>query len=110
MNPQTELRVAVIAGTFQVIVALVAFFGTLATASDSNSALPGGGASATVTTTPSAGVSCASVIREYRMLLRLDPALAAALVTPGADGVAPVDVDPDARRCGIDKEALRALR
>jgi hypothetical protein len=55
-------------------------------------------------------MSCASVIREYRVLVRLDPALATSLTTAGADGVSPIDVDPDARRCGIDRDALRAMR
>jgi hypothetical protein len=45
-----------------------------------------------------------------RILMRLDPALATSLTTPGTDGASPIDVDPDARRCGIDSDALRAMR
>jgi hypothetical protein len=104
------VRVAVIAGAFQIVVALVALFGTLATAKDGSSTQPVRGTSATISSVPSAGASCTSVIREYRVLMRLDPALATSLTTPGADGVSPIDVDPDARRCGIDSDALRAMR
>lgn len=110
MNPQTEVRVALIAGVFQVVVALVALFGTLATASDRSSTLPVSGTSPTVSSTSPAGASCTSVIREYRVLVRLDPTLATSLALAGADGVSPIDVDPDARRCGIDEDALRAMR
>jgi hypothetical protein len=110
VTPQTEVRVAVIAGIFQVVVAFVALFGTLATASDRSSTLPVSGTSTTVRGTPSAGASCTLVIHEYRVLVRLDPALATSLITAGADGVSPIDVDPDARRCGIDRDALRAMR
>jgi hypothetical protein len=110
VTPQTEVRVALIAGAFQVVVASVALFGTLATASDRSSTLPVSGTSTTVSSTPSAGASCTLVIREYRVLVRLDPTLIKSLTTAGADGVSPIDVDPDARRCGIDRDALRAMR
>jgi hypothetical protein len=105
-----EVRVAVIAGVFQIVVAFVALFGTLATASNRSSTPSVSATSATVSNTPLAGASCPSVIREYRTLVRLDPTLATSLTTAGADGVSPVDVDPDARRCGIDRDALRAMR
>jgi hypothetical protein len=105
----TEVRVAVIAGAFQVLVALVALFGALATASDP-SPTPISGTSAAVASTPAAGASCTSVIREYQALIRLDPRLAASLSTPGTAGTAPIDVDADARRCGIGRDALRAMR
>jgi hypothetical protein len=115
-----EVRIAVIAGVFQVLVAFIALFGTLATASDRSSTLPDTGRSPTTTTvvnsgrsstttTPSAGGSCTSIIREYRDLVRMDPTLAASLAQAGTDGVAPIDVDPDARRCGIDRAALGAM-
>jgi hypothetical protein len=110
VTPQTELRVAVIAGAFQVLVAFIALFGTLATASDRSSTPPAREASTTVSSTPLSGMSCTSVIREYRVLVRLDPTLATSLTTVGADGVSPIDVDLDARRCGIDRDALRAMR
>jgi hypothetical protein len=101
-----DVLIAIIAGTFQIVVAFVALFGALATA-DSDGSAPAGNQSVTVTVP--AGF-CASVIREYRALVRLDPALATSLTTPGPDGVAPIEVDPDARRCGIDADALRAMR
>ena len=118
MTPQTEVRVAVIAGVFQVVVALVALFGTLATTSDRSQTPPLSATSTTITSTsapssasePAAGASCTSVIREYRALIQLDPRLATLLTTVGADGAAPIDVDADARRCGIDRDALRAMR
>jgi len=110
MTSQTEMRIAVITGAFQVIVAFVALFGTLATASDHSSTPSVSGTSTTVNSRPSAGASCTSVIRGYRLLVRLDPALVTSLTTAGADGVSPIDVDPDARRCGIDRDALRAMR
>jgi hypothetical protein len=129
-----EVRIAVIAGVAQVIVAFIALFGTLATASDRSSALSGSGGSPTTTTLavsgespttttladsgespitttpPSAGASCASVIREYRDLVRSDPKLAASLIEARTDGVSPIDVNPDARRCGIDRAFLTDIR
>ena len=36
--------------------------------------------------------------------------LITALVTPGPDGISPVEADPDARRCGISDATLRAMR
>jgi hypothetical protein len=110
VNPHSEVRVAVIAGAVQVIVAAVALFGTLATASDPSSTLPASGTAAAVSRMPSAGLPCTSVVAEYRTLLRLNPTLLASLTTAGADGISPIDVDPDARRCGIDQDALRRMR
>jgi hypothetical protein len=99
----TQVLVAVISGVFQLLVAFVALFGTLATASDRGSAQPAGG-------TSPPGASCTSVYREYRGMVRQDPVLVIALTTAGADRVSPVDVDPDARRCGIDGDVLRVMR
>jgi hypothetical protein len=110
MTPQNEVRVAVLTGVFEVVVALVALFGTLATAADHSPSSPGSGAAPAVNSSPSAGASCTSVIREYRTLVRLDPALIGSLTKQGPDGVSPIDVDPDARRCGIDRDALGAMR
>jgi hypothetical protein len=111
MTLPREALVALIAGAFQVAVALVALFGTLATAGDhSSSTLPLSGTSTTAFSTPAAAASCTAVIREYRALMRLDPTLAIALTTAGADGASPIDVDADARRCGIDRDALRTMR
>jgi hypothetical protein len=56
-----------------------------------------------------AAALCTSVIHEYRTLLRLDPTLVKSLTTAGPDVVSPIDVHPDARRCGIDKDRLRAM-
>jgi hypothetical protein len=99
----TQVLVAVISRVFQLLVAFVALFGTLATASDRGSAQPAGG-------TSPPGASCTSVYREYRGLVRQDPVLVTALTTAGGDRVSPVDVDPDARRCGIDGDVLRVMR
>jgi len=118
VTPQVEVRVAVIAGAFQVVVALVALFGTLATASDPSPTRPVSDTSTTITSapaaglasTPAAGASCTSVIREYRALIRLDPRLATLLTTAAADGASPIDIDADARRCGIDRDALLGMR
>jgi hypothetical protein len=116
VTPHTEVRVAVIAGAFQVLVALVALFGTLATTGDPSPARPFSDTSTTITpaagltSTPAAGASCTSVIREYRALIRLDPRLATSLTTAGPDGASPIDVDADARRCGIDRDTLLAMR
>jgi hypothetical protein len=109
MTSESGTRVAVIAGAFQVVVAVVGLFGTLATASERSSTAPLNGASTTIANMPAAGTSCTSIYREYRILI-LDPKLATSLTTPGADGTAPIDVDADARRCGIDRGALGAMR
>lgn len=109
MNPPTEVHVARITGAFAVVVAVITLFGTLATASESSSsALPASGTSSIVGSTPSMEASCISVIRSYRALLRSDPKLTRWLTLADADGVSPVDVDPDARRCGIGKRTLLA--
>lgn len=100
-----EVLLAIIAGTVQVVVAFVALFGSLATAERDGSAPETPSISGTVP----AGF-CASVIREYRALVRLDPALVTSLSTRGPDGIAPIEADPDARRCGIDAVTLRAMR
>ena len=106
----TEVRVAVITGAFSVLVALITLFGTPATAKESrSSALPASGTSTIVSGTPSTGASCISIIRGYRALVRQDPQLVKLLTTAGADGVSPIGVDPDARRCGIGKDALLAM-
>jgi hypothetical protein len=110
VNPPTEVRVARITGVFAVLVAVITLFGTLATASKSSSAPPASEASAIVSSTRSTGASCISVVRGYRALVRADPRLATLLTTAGPDGVAPIDVDPDARRCGIGRRALLAMR
>lgn len=111
MNPPAEVRVARITGVFAVVVAVITLFGTLATAGkSSSSAPPASEASAIVSSTRSTGASCISVVRSYRALVRSDPRLASLLTTAGTDGVAPIDVDPDARRCGIGRRALLAMR
>jgi hypothetical protein len=110
VRPQLEVRVAVITGAFQIVVALVALFGTLSSTGNSSSTSSVSRTPAAVNSAPSAGAPCTSIIRQYRVLVRLDPALVTSLTTPGADGISPIDVDPDARRCGIDSDALRAMR
>jgi hypothetical protein len=95
------VAVAFIAAVAQVVAALIALVGPPATTST--------GGSTTVSSAPAPGAACISVVHEYRTKLRLDPALLTALTTAGADGISLIDVDPDARRCGIDKDVLRAL-
>jgi len=109
-----EVRVALIAASAQVLAATVALFGTLATggsasADHATSAIPRIGAS-TVATPPAMGVSCTEVVEQYRRLVLLGPKELAALVTPGPDGISPVEADPDARRCGISAATLRAMQ
>jgi hypothetical protein len=111
MNLPTEVRVARIAGAFSVVVAVITLFGTLATADkSSSSALPASGTSTMVSSTPSTQASCSSVIRNYQILLRSDPKLAKLLTTVGPDGVSPIGVDPDARRCGVGRDVLLGMR
>jgi hypothetical protein len=108
-TPGSAERVARITGRFSVLVAFITLAGTLATASATRATAKASTTPTTVAGAASAGASCTTVIREYRTLLRLDPTLVKSLTTAGADGVSPIDVDPDARRCGIDKDALRAM-
>jgi hypothetical protein len=109
VTPGSDERVARIAARSAVLVALITLAGTVATASATRAAAKAGTTSTTVASAASSGALCTSVIREYRTLLRLDPALVKSLTTAGADGVSPIDVDPDARRCGIDKDAPRVM-
>jgi hypothetical protein len=108
-TPRGAERVALITASSAVLVALITLAGTWATASATRATAKTSTTSTTAASAPSAGASCTSVFREYRTLLRLDPTLVRSLTTAGADGVSPIDVDPDARRCGIDKDALRAM-
>jgi hypothetical protein len=110
VTSQNEVLVAVITGVFEVVVALIALFGPLATGSDRSSTVPIDGAQGAVSSAPSAGAVCTSVIREYRTLIRLDPELLALLTKAKPGDVPPIEVDPDARRCGIDSEVLEAMR
>jgi hypothetical protein len=111
MNPPTEVRVARVTGVFSVVVAVITLFGTLATADESSGpALTASGTSTVVSSTSSSEAPCSSVIRDYRVLLRSDPKLVKLLTTTGADGVAPINVDPDARRCGVGRDVLLGMR
>lgn len=107
-----EVRVGLIAGSAQVLAALVALFGVLFTAGGTGSAQAKDTAmpAASATATPASSVSCMDVVGRYRRLALQDPALLAALAGPGPDGISPVEADPDARRCGISGATLRAMR
>lgn len=106
----TEVRVGIIAGSAEVIVALIALFGVLASAGDADEGQSGFGRSAPTTVSGESSVSCADIIERYRTLVFLDPTLLDALVTAGPDDISPVGADPDARRCGLSEAALRAMR
>lgn len=106
-----QLQVGWIAGCAQVIAALVALFGVLFTAVSTNSAKENANATPTsVVTAPANTLSCMDVVERYRSLMLQDPALLAALTTPGPDGISPIEADPDARRCGISATTLRSMR
>lgn len=108
-TPGSAERVARITARSAVLVAFITLAGTLATASATRAAAKASTTSTTVASAASVEASCRSVFREYRTLVRLDPTLVRSLTTAGPDGVSPIDVDPDARRCGIHKNALRAM-
>jgi hypothetical protein len=108
-TPGSQERVALITATSAVLAALITLTGSLASANATRAAAKASTTSTTVASAASAGASCTSVYRDYRILVRLDPMLVRSLTTPRADGVSPIDVDPDARRCGIHKQALRAM-
>jgi hypothetical protein len=101
-----------IAGGAQVAAALLALFGVLFTAVSTGSAQGRDTAkpTASATPTPASGISCMDVVDRYRRLAVQDPALLAALTTPGPDGISPVEADPDARRCGISAATLHTMR
>lgn len=115
-----EMKAGLIAGSAQVAAALVALFGVLFTAAGTGSAqgkataAPTASATATptasATAAPASIISCAEVVERYRRLALQDPALLAALAIPGPDGISPIEVNPDARRCGISAATLRAMR
>ena len=108
-----EVRLAVISGSAQILVAAVALFGTLATASGTDAKqTPSAVLSSAAATTaaPATGVSCEVILEQYWRLVQLDKKLINALITEGPDGVSPVGADPNARRCGISAKTLQALR
>jgi hypothetical protein len=117
-----ELKVGLIAGSAQVIAALIALFGVLLTAggagsvqgkdtvSSMASAAPTASAASGVAATPTGNTSCLDVVERYRRIALQDPKLLAALGTPGPDGISPLEADPDARRCGISEATLRDMR
>ena len=107
-TPGSAERAARITARGAVLAALITLAGSWVSASATRAAAKASTTSTTVASAASAGASCTSVYRDYRTLV-LDPTLVRALTTPRADGVAPIDVDPDARRCGLHKQALRAM-
>lgn len=110
----SEVRVGIIAGSAQILAALVALFGVLATAPDTSAARrPAPGSTTTppaVLATPTGSVSCTDIVERYRRLVLLDSKVQSALATDGPDGVSPVEADPEARRCGVSPASLRAMR
>jgi hypothetical protein len=115
-----QVKIGWIAGSAQVAAALVALFGVLFTAAGTDSAQGKAAATPTASTTatptasatatPTSSASCTDVLEQYRRLTLQDPALLAALIAPGPDGISPIEADPDARRCGISAATLRAMR
>ena len=117
----TEVRVGVIAGAAQVLIAVIALIGTLISGDVSPSARQTDTLDASVTsaapadptgTDPPAGEapSCPAVYEEYRRMVLADANALATLTTPDADGMSPLRADPDARRCGLSEVALQAIR
>ena len=53
--------------------------------------------------------SCAAVVAEYRHVVQEDKRLVQLLTAPDENGTTRLDRDPDAQRCGINKEFLRVL-
>lgn len=117
----TEVRIGVIAGAAQVLVAVIALIGTLISGDVSpaarqtdtldESATSAAPADPTGTDPPDDGVlSCPAVYEEYRRMILADANALATLTTPNADGMSPLRADPDARRCGLSEVVLRAIR
>jgi hypothetical protein len=112
-----ELQVGRYAAAAQVLAALVALVGVLVTDGKGSGQPTGASPGASVSSagqsgqpSPSTGVpACSAVIDWYRMSVRMDPSMLSFLTTPGPDGRTPVETDPDARRCGLSKDALLAL-
>jgi hypothetical protein len=112
-----ELRVGWIAGSAQVLAALIALFGVLFTAGGTGSAHGKNAGPPMASATPSASAtvsingntSCIDVVEQYRRIALQDPNLLAALDAPGPDGISALEADPEARRCGISEATLRAM-
>jgi hypothetical protein len=112
---KVEVRVGLIAGGAQILAALIALVGTLATA-ESKTATSGAGSDTSATSAPatpladgSRGDPCTTVVERYRSMIERDARIVAVLTTEGPDGISPVEADPDARRCGLSEDALREL-
>lgn len=106
-----EVRVGIIAGVADVVVALIALFGVLVSVDRSDAANGAGPSSApAVSATVAATLSCPTIVEQYRRLVLLTPSLLDALVTAGPDGISPVEADPDARRCAVTEQSLDAMR
>jgi hypothetical protein len=117
----TEVRVGVIAGCVQVLVAVIALIGSLISGDVSRSAArPGTTGTSTTSaasadptgTDPPAGelLSCPAVYEHYRRIVLADANALATLTTPDTEGMSPLRADPDARRCGLSEVVLQAMR
>ena len=100
----TEVRVGLIAGSAQVVAALIALVGVLFAASS-----PAKATQASPGNVLNSEIPCPDVIEAYRRMILLDPRLVDALSTTGANGVSPIEADFDARRCGLSTESLEEM-
>ncbi|MCO8275098.1 hypothetical protein M1L60_31415 [Actinoplanes sp. TRM 88003] len=100
-----EVRAGFIAGAAQIVAAAVALVGVLTTAPSKTEPTRSVNAQS-----PASFSSCSDVFEHYRRIVRLDLRTLEALVATGSDGVAPIEADPEARRCGVNEAALRAVR
>jgi len=112
---RVEVRVGLITGCAQIVAAVIALVGTLATA-ETKTDTAGTGSDTTATSAPApppAGGSrvdsCTTVVERYQALIEREARMVAVLTTEGPDGISPVEADPDARRCGLSEAALREL-
>jgi hypothetical protein len=113
-----EVRVGVLAASAQIMVAVIALVGTLATADPATPSTGTSSPAAATAATPSApaapdgarGSECTAVVEQYLALIAHDARTLSMLTTEGPDGTSPLEADPDARRCGLSADALRAMR
>ncbi len=95
-----------ITGVASVIGSVLALIGALLTG-DNSGGTPDDGSGLAVTVSDR---SCIAVVKAYYRSLQSDPNLLAPLTTKGVDGVAPLEADPEARRCAISTDVLEQMR
>lgn len=94
-----SIRVALIAASASVLVGLSGLIGTLAKNDPaSTTAIPPQVTQSTV---------CVDIVHHYVDAIHADPTLLKVLTSPAANGKEPIEIDPDAKRCGIDAAVLR---